>query len=283
MKSWLLIDVSALAYRAMHVMASLSFEGETTGAVFGLFQSVISLQELFSTNRVVWCFDGGYGKRLEISRSYKQGRHEGKTEEEEQAYIDMQQQIKRLRVDYLPAVGFKNIFWQKGYEADDVIASVCNNLPRGEQAIIVSSDSDLFQLLSEDKVSVWLPSKSKSVTWSSFFRERGINPSMWADVKAIAGCSSDHVIGIRGVGEKTAIKFLSGQLKLETKAHHAIVTGNSIWRGNLRLVELPFPGTQDFHVQDDHIEEGAWEQLMDRLGMKTLKKDRRSRRVGFGL
>jgi len=100
--------------------------------------------------------------------------------------------------------------------------------------------------------------------------EYGIAPSQWADVKAIAGCSSDGVEGVRGVGEKTAAKFLRGNLKPASKAHQAIVAGNNVWRRNLPLVRLPFPGVGKFDLESDS--ELDWNPTFYKLGMSSLEQ-----------
>ena len=282
MRTHLLIDTSYLAYRSLYSVGDLSFEGIETGAIYGMFRAVLDLQEIHETTHVVWCFDRGYGKRLEISRSYKANRSQkDKTDEERELHQSMRRQLYRLRTDYLPAIGFKNICHQEDYEADDVIASICDNLSKGERAIIVASDSDLFQLLREN-VSIWSPSKERLITVDSFRQERGIDPKLWADVKAIAGCSSDHVLGIVGVGEKTAVKFLQGNLKPTTKAFQAIVEGTCIWKDNLPLVRLPFPGIKRFRLAEDGVTEDSWDLVVKRLGMKSLF-NKRNRRRGFDL
>jgi 5'-3' exonuclease len=100
-------------------------------------------------------------------------------------------------------------------------------------------------------------------------------------VKALAGCPGDNVIGVHGVGEKTAVKFLGGHLKEDTKAWRAILGATELWRRNLDLVRLPFPGVGKFDLVDEGIKPSDWEPvLVDRLGMKSMR--RRDRR-GFGI
>lgn len=281
-QTWLLIDVSALAYQSMHVVGDMSYQGVATGALYGMFRSVLDLQDLFGTSLVVWCFDRGYGKRLEICRSYKHRRYSDDDDEAREARRVMRQQLYRLRVRYLPDLGVQNVLAQDDYEADDVIASVCQNLEPNQSAVVVSGDEDLYQLLGP-RVTVWQPRKKRSVTADSFRAEYGIDPSLWADVKAIAGCSSDNVIGVRGVGEKTAIKFLSGQLKDTSRLYQAIVDGNDLWRRNLQLVRLPFPGIEQFKLVDDGgMDEGRWNTILEQLGMRSLT-GRPPRRRGLGV
>jgi len=271
----LIVDVSAVAHRAFHTLGDFSYEGIETGVVYGLLRTVSDLQELYATRRVCFAFDRGYGKRSEISPIYKQNRHREEDEEKREGYRSLSQQIFRLRTKYLPAVGFKNLFWQDDLEADDVIASLCLNLSKGEQAIIVSNDDDLFQLLADDRVWIWSLGKKKPITAKSFRDEYGIDPALWYMVKACSGCPGDNVIGVGGVGTKTAIRFLSGTLKEGTKSYQAIVSQINTWKKNIPLVQLPFVGTRVFEIVDDEVTDNRWDELCQSLGMKTLLGRRR--------
>ena len=267
---YLLIDVSYLAYQSLYALGDLSYDGVETGVVFGVFRSVMDLVDLFSTNRICWCFDRGHDGRDAIDSTYKANRSDDGNEELMEAKRGVRLQLFRLRTKYLQQIGFQNIFFHDGYEADDCIASICNDLPPGEQAIIVSPDNDLFQLLVQGRVSIWNPASKKSVTANSFQKEWGIGPSQWADVKAISGCTSDNVKGIKGVGEKGACQFLAGTLKATTKKFKAIIENNAVWKHNLPLVRLPFPGIKHFQLQDDVLVPEKWEQVALDLGMKSL-------------
>lgn len=272
-KPWLLIDTACLAYRSLYSLGDLSFDGVATGAIYGMFQTVLKLQDLFATDRIAWCFDRGYGVRTAVFPDYKISRHKHRWEQDEEqkeARRIMRQQLFRLRTEYLPGIGFKNVFWQDDYEADDVIASVCLNLPDGEEAIIVSTDNDLYQLLTE-RVSMWNPASGKPVTADSFRREYGIGSELWPAVKAIGGCSSDEVPGIVGVGVKKSIQFLRGEMK-PGKTKQAIIDGEEIIRRNLMLVELPFPGTQQFKLQEDGLTDERWKKVMGDLGFKSMRE-----------
>ena len=121
--------------------------------------------------------------------------------------------------------------------------------------------------------------KKKTITAGWFEKEYGIGPSMWADVKALAGCPGDCVEGIVGVGEKTAIKFLTGNLKTSTKAYGCIIEGREIWNRNLELVRLPYEGTPKLRLKSDEASRSRWDVVMKRLGMNTL----RGRRSGVRL
>jgi len=269
--TWLVFDVSYLAYRALYTTGDLSHEGVNTGVVFGMFQTVMGLQDRFGTDQIAWCFDAGHQKRSQVWSKYKTNRKPSKDDDElRQARGLLREQLGLLRTKYLPFVGFPNVFWQDGYEADDMIASVCEHMPRGDLAVIVSSDHDMYQLLSNDRVIMFNPQKKQTITQDSFGREHGIDPTLWADVLAIAGCVGDGVEGVKGVGEVTAVKFLTGRLKSTTKAFVSITRNEDVWRRNLFLTRLPFRGTRKCELKSAQFDSSLWDKLLERLGMKSL-------------
>jgi DNA polymerase I len=278
--AWLIFDCDFLCHRAFHAMGSLSHAGEMTGVIYGFLRDLVHLREVHYTDRVVFAFDHGVSKRKQLLSTYK-GNRLPRTEEEESLRGELRRQINLLKRRYLPDLGFRNVFYEDGYEADDVIASVCrNSLPKGDVAIVVSADKDLYQLLEKDRVIVWDVIKKRPYTEEKFRKEYGVAPAVWKQVKAIAGCNSDCVPGVRGVGDKTAAKFLAGNLPASRKTAQAIsefVLGGGFKR-NLPLVRLPFKGCPTFELREDEYSEKNWNALADRLGMVSLKKS--SRREG---
>src|SRR6185503_9457013 len=157
------------------------------------------------------CFDHGKGLREIKYPWYKETRRKKKlTDEQQSQYEAMRNQVKMLRTDIFPRLGLSNILWQDGYEADDLIASCCHNLPDGDQVVIVSGDRDMYQLLSPD-VKVYHPIGGSLVTKKSFRKGYGIGPGLWAKTKAIAGDKTDDISGVPRVGITTAIKWIRGE------------------------------------------------------------------------
>jgi len=269
---WLILDVPFLAHRASHSVGGLSHGDEPTSVVFGLMRDLIGWREVFQTDKVVFCFDRGRNKRLELCPEYKQNRLRAEeTEEERQQRARLHGQIRRLMEDDLFRLGYRNVFWEEGYEADDVIASiVLSSLSGDDEAVIVSSDSDLYQLIGPS-VSTFDPRVNKRRTLQWFHQQFGIAPSQWADVKAIAGCSSDNVAGVRGVGEKSAVAFLSGRMLPTKGRHRAIVSNSEIWRRNMRLVQLPFEGCPVYELVEDRVTRERWQKFCERFGIKSLR------------
>lgn len=269
-KPWLLVDCNYLCYRAYFSIPKLSHEDIPTSVVFGFLREILQLQQMFSTTRIAFCFDYGRPLRKRIYPDYKANRSENKTAEEIADRQSVREQATALRKTYLPMIGYQNILFQKGYEADDMIATAIDVIPRPREIIIVSSDEDLFQLLSP-RVTAWLPGRKVRMTEELMREEYKCGPGSWADVKAIAGCSSDNVQGIYGVGPKTAAEFICGRLK-KGKKYDAIVHGSDVWKRNIELVRLPFEGVDKFDLVRDEIDPKGWAKLIKMLGMKSIEK-----------
>ena len=272
MKTWLVLDVSFLCYRAFHTTKHLSHQGKATGVTFGFLKSITALKDEFQTDRVAFCFDSSDSLRRDIFPAYKRKRHSRPlTPEQEEELISMGIQIKALRTCHLRKIGFMNVFCFPGYESDDIMAKIAETLPEDEEAILVTADSDLLQCL-RPNVTIYSPAKQKMLTEGWFFKEYGFAPRKWAVVKAVGGCRTDEVPGVRGVAELTAIRFLRGQLKETSKAYLSILSpeGKAVVRRNRRLVQLPFEGCPTPLLQEDQITEKGWKEVCSALGMKSI-------------
>ncbi len=274
MITYLVLDCNYLCHRHFSAMGQeMSYGGEPTGMLFGFFRNLLELRERFDSTRFIFCFDYGKCLRYQVHASYKaerQARRAKYSPEEKEQHATMQRQLDMLRTEYLPSIGFANVFYQKGYEADDVIASVVLNLKPGREAIIVTSDHDSYQLLGP-RVSVFHPTQKKLITDKSFTKEWGLHPSQWVDVKSMAGCKSDNIPGINGIGEKTAAQFLCGKLKATSKKFETIVKANDVWKENFELVRLPYPNCNKFPIYKDEPDVRTnWRKFAKSLGMHTL-------------
>lgn len=102
-------------------------------------------------------------------------------------------------------------------EADDYIASLAKLYSAERPVVIIGMDKDLKQCLNENVV-MWDPAskEEKIVTMQSFTEETGLQPNQWPDVQALIGDSADNIPGIKGIGEKTAIKLFQDFPSLES-------------------------------------------------------------------
>lgn len=278
MALWLLCDGNYLSHRAKHSTGDFSFEGLATGVAFGVIRDLDSLMERFQPDLVVLAFDSrGVRLRQQLLPTYKSGRKKRKTEEDLERDAIFYPQVDRLQDVLLPQLGYRNIIEVAGYEADDVIAGYSQLLPDGDEAVIVSADKDLYQCL-DSNVDFYNPSSDKILTQVEFKATWGINPVQWADVKAWAGCDTDDVPGIEGIGEKTAASYLAGTLKAGKK-RTAIESNPDVWARNLPLVKLPFSGLRLPKVVADELSEQGRAEVLDVLGIKKLPRARRKSEV----
>jgi len=177
---------------------------------------------------------------------YKMKRRQELSDEEKKSWEAAHRQFNVLRKGILPDLGFNNVFMQSKYEADDVIAKLVMDYSWKNKPFVVTSDDDLLQLL--DYCHIYNPGKDKIITAQTFKNEYGITPSQWVEVKKIAGCTSDNVKGIQGVGVKKAIQFIRGEMNPDTKTYEKIINGTSTIDFNEKIVKLPLTGTQKFDV-----------------------------------
>ena len=296
MKTWLILDVSFLARRAFYTTKSLEFGGVATGVIYGVFKDVANLQNELGSKDTIWCFDREGSKRREMFPDYKKKRHSRPlTPKELKEEKEFQFQLKRMRRKLLPMMGAKNVFHKKGYESDDFIASVCKNLPKGDRAIIVTADADLYQCLS-DRVSLFNLNKGgEIITPDTLFRDYGVTPEQWARVKTIGGCRTDEVPGVPGVAEGTAIKFVTKTLPIESKKYRDIISeeGIKVRKRNKKLVVLPLKGTPDVVPVSCELSLAGWNKVLSVLGFKSMndkvplgggaRPNRKKLNKGFGI
>jgi DNA polymerase-1 len=274
-RTLLIFDMHYLAWRAYHTTGELSYKGVRTGVVFGVLRDMVDLQDTFMSTHTACCFDCGRIRRKDIYEGYKKKRHtRSLTEEEQKGYDEVRRQIYLLRCLYLNKIGYANVLWANGFESDDIIAGITRNLPDRDEAVIVSADKDLYQLL-RPNVSLYNPAKRHTTTLQSFFQAYGIKPRQWARVLAIAGCKTDEVPGIPGIAVKSAVAYLRGELG--GKRYDRIRAGRQQMLFNRRLVELPFEDTPEFELMDDHFTRDGWARTLEFLGIKHARAPRSMR------
>lgn len=272
-RTFLLLDCHYMAHRLRHSIPGLTYADMPTGVSYGFLRDLRLLQDKFSTQDVVFCFDSTKSFREKDYAEYKHSRKEkyaSYTPEELSELGAFRHQLKELRVSILPDLGYKNIFRFKGLEADDIIASCCNALKGKDEAVIVGADKDLYQLLSPRVVMYKLNLKSIYTEKDLAKEYHGIAPSQWHMVKALAGCATDDVPGIKGIGDKTAAKFLKDLLNTKSLTYQRVIEGEDIWRRNVKLTKLPYPGTPQVELVESEVTDKKWRIVTKKYGMNSL-------------
>ena len=197
----LIIDGNNLAHRAKHTF-SLSNRGQDVSVTYGTLRILGSLMKKFNPTSVIMCWDGGIPEfRRQRVPSYKAGRERGDPDE----YADFIRQLQELSDYALPLMGVVSVR-KIGAEADDLMfhASRISN----SQCIIVTTDADLLQAAAAG-ISIYSPTKEKMYTPEKILSQYGVQPMELVHLRALAGDGSDNIAGVRGIGEKTAIKLFA--------------------------------------------------------------------------
>lgn len=266
----MLVDSNFLCYRAALTTGHLQYGNIATGVAFGFINQLLTASKKIQPHQIIFTWDSKKSKRKEILSCYKEKRKENRTEAEEEEWQAAFTQFNQLQTEILPRIGFKNNFIQSGYESDDLIARyVIDNA--SEDIYIVTADDDMLQLL--HKAKIFNMAKSKIYQNKEFQEDYGIKPPDWAYVKQIAGCKSDNVPGIEGVGEKTAIKYIKGDLKKSTKAYQKIKDGKDIINFNHQLVALPFKGTESMIIEENEFNMREFLRFCREFNLSSFRKD----------
>ncbi len=204
-KKIVLLDSHAILHRAYHALPDFaSSNGEPTGALYGLASMLISIVKELKPDHIIAAFDLPKPTyRHEAYTDYKAGRKE--TDKE------LISQIKRA-YDFFRAFNIP-IYEKEGYEADDVLGTLADQLKKSADVIVASGDMDTLQLVDADKVRVYTLKKGIKDTIiynEDAVRERfGFGPESLPDYKGLRGDPSDNIIGISGIGEKTATTLIT--------------------------------------------------------------------------
>ena len=206
MKNLILVDGNNLLFRSYYATAyngnfMKNSKGFPTNGLFGFTNMINKILEEEKPTHIIVAFDKGKTFRHEKYKDYKAGR------------IEMPDELKLqfpVAKELLTKMGI-TYYEIENYEADDIIgtfAEFCENDPE-YTGTIISSDKDLLQLVTKTVNIKLLKSKDYiRYTEESFKQEWGIDPINIIDLKALMGDSSDNIKGVKGIGEKGALKLL---------------------------------------------------------------------------
>lgn len=206
MKKVILVDGNNLMFRSYYATLysgsmMTNKEGFPTNALFGFVNMMNKIINEESPEYIMVAFDIGKTFRHEKYDYYKGKRDETPDDLKKQFPV-----AKKI----LNAMGIK-YFELAGYEADDIIGTFAKKIDEEPEFVgtIVSSDKDLLQLISDD-VDVKLLKQKDYIRMNKevFFNTYGLEPPRMVDLKSLMGDASDNIPGVKGIGEKTAIKLL---------------------------------------------------------------------------
>jgi len=213
-----LIDGHALAYRmffALPLEAFTTKDGEPTNATYGFTRTLLELiLSPAPPEYLAVSFDTGATFRDELFTEYKGTRE--KMPDELSVQIDrIKEVVRALNIPILEL---------EGYEADDVLGTVAAQMHDQVPVYIITGDRDLLQLV-DDNTRVELPARKANAGGEVYDAAGvvdylGVRPDQVVDYKALVGDVSDNIPGVKGIGEKTAIKLLAEYGTLENLYQH---------------------------------------------------------------
>lgn len=213
----LIIDTHALVHRAFHAYPPdlQTKRGEKTNALFGFSNMLLQVLKQFRPDFVIAASDSKEKTfRHKLYKEYKANRPE----------MDPGLAEQLPRIYELIDTAKIQLIKEPGYEADDIIGSVCKSPAyKGFDKIVVTGDRDLFQILAED-VKVYLAGGAfnGSVLYDTATAtvKMGVSPDELLDFKALRGDSSDNIPGVKGIGDKTATDLITRFSSLENVYQH---------------------------------------------------------------
>ena len=203
----LLVDGMALLFRhfyatSLHNQFMYNSKGIPTNGIQGFVRHIFTAINEINPSHVAVCWDMGQSTfRNDMYTDYKQNRPAPPEE-----LIPQFDYVKEISDQF----GFINV-GMTNYEADDVIGTLAKTFSDNNEVHIITGDKDLLQCINNN-VEVWLIKKGFNIynryTLARFNEEYQLNPQQLIDIKAFMGDSADGYPGVKGIGEKTALKLI---------------------------------------------------------------------------
>ncbi len=290
MNKILLLDGHSLAYRAFYALplydqsGRMSFStnrGEITNATYGFTSMLLKVWADEKPDYIAAAFDKG--------RTFRDDKYAGYKATRAKMPDELSPQIERI-MQLVTAFGLPAIT-AEGYEADDILGTLAKRAARdGLEAIIVTGDSDAFQLI-EPHIKVFTSGRSWQDTAlydeAAIVQRFGLKPPQLIDFKALKGDTSDNVPGVKGIGEKTAIQLLQTYGSVEniythldevtpTRARQALTANREMAFLSKDLVtirtDVTLPVKWDECTAAGSYNRAQVEALFDELEFKSLRQ-----------
>jgi DNA polymerase-1 len=205
-KTLVLLDSHAIIHRAYHALPEfLSSKGEPTGALYGLANMLMKIITDLKPDYIFACYDLPQKTfRHEAYKEYKAGRAKA-----DDALISQLKNSRKIFEAFnIP------IYDAPGFEADDILGTIVEKFKKDKNTkiIIASGDMDTMQLIDDKKVQVYTLKKGINDTIlydeEAVVKRFGFKPELLPDYKGLRGDPSDNIIGIKGIGEKSATDLI---------------------------------------------------------------------------
>lgn len=205
-KRLVLLDAHAIIHRAYHALPDFtSPTGEPTGALYGLSAMLLRIIQELKPDYIAACYDL---PKPTMRHTAYEGYKAKRVQIQDNLAIQLNSSRRVFEAFHIP------IYEKEGFEADDILGTIAHHL-KGEpiEIIIASGDMDTLQLVEKDHVKVYTLKKGLNETMTyneKAVQERfGFGPKLIPDYKGLRGDPSDNIIGVPGIGEKTATDLIT--------------------------------------------------------------------------
>ena len=206
-KRLVLLDSHAIIHRAYHALPDFQGpDGQPTGALYGLSAMLLRIMQDLSPDYIAACYDLPKPTvRHEAYEGYKATRQ--KTDDSLITQITTSRKV--FQSFCIP------IYEREGFEADDILGTIAHELKDNDEieVVIASGDMDTLQLIDGDRVKVYTLKKGLNDTImydeKAVIDRFGFDPELIPDYKGLRGDPSDNIIGVPGIGEKTATELIT--------------------------------------------------------------------------
>ncbi len=200
----IIVDGNSIFYRSFYALPLLKNpKGQPCNAIYGFFIELVKIIQNYQPTHLAVAFDKSRSKlRSDLYSEYKANR--------KKAPDELLSQLTLIR-ECLDVAGVKH-FAIDGVEGDDVVGSLARRFEKECETFIISSDRDLFQLISEHTKMLYVKkgmSDVRELDPKALCDLMGFAPSHVVDIKALAGDTSDNIPGVEGIGEKSAIELVT--------------------------------------------------------------------------
>ena len=288
MKTYVMIDSNHLAWRSFYLLGKQIGIGKSHGIsnaiCYGFVNTITNLSKMFNSKNIICAWDSPPYWRHHIYKDYK-GNRKPKEDVFVAAVILCKQMLKDIGICQLSV---------DGLEADDLAGMYSHLLnEKGHKVVIVTEDKDYYQLLRKG-VKIYRPNAKQMMTLKKFKKEYpGLKPIDTVLMKAITGCTSDHVQGIKGVGDKTVMKFiaeyntikkmLKNQEEIESiRGCSKIFDDENITRIKFNRILVKIPNSDkdiDMHIEKGHVSRKRVKKLLKRTTKKRKIKRKKLAKI----
>lgn len=223
----LLVDGMALLFRGFFATAfrgnfMKTSTGIPTNGIYQFLRYFVDAEKTYEPTHIICCWDmGSKTFRNEMYPEYKANR--GAPPEELIPQFDLIKEV--VGAFNIPNVGLEN------YEADDCIGTLSKVYSKTDEVIILTGDQDMLQLV-DNNIHVSIMKKGQGnyefYTMDNFFEKKGIHPHQVIDVKGLMGDTADNYPGVKGIGEKTALKLMKEYESIDGLLAHMEDLSNGI-------------------------------------------------------